>query len=172
MRAAEELVARSRAEARELALRALSDAGARLGELGYEVVASGLLLASGRPLPGLREILASHALIHAAEGELFRDALRQASQANGLRLTEVGERDLEKEAAASLARSAADLQRELVAWGKAMGPPWRQDEKRAALVGWLALARAYARRAGEGGAGERGASTGTAPRQKARRRSP
>jgi hypothetical protein len=115
---------------------------AELRLAGHEPVAAGLLLAAGRPLPSLREILASHALIHAAEGELFRDVLRQASLAGGLRLTEIKERDLEEAAAASLERSTADLQREVGAWGKVLGPPWRQDEKRAALVAWLALSRA------------------------------
>ena len=141
-RAAEELVDRSRTEARDLAVGALRDALARLRAQGHEASSSGLLLASGRALPGLREILASHSLIHAAEGELFREALRHACQACSLRLTEVRERDLEGAAASSLQRSTASLQLEVAAWGKTLGPPWRQDEKRAALVGWLALARA------------------------------
>lgn len=141
-RAAFALVERSRAEAGELALGALRDAMAQLRAQGHEAVASGLLLASGRPLPGLQDILASHSLIHAAEGELFREALRQASQASGLRLTEVKERDLEQAAALSLGRPTADLLREVAAWGRVLGPPWRQDEKGAALVGWLALSRA------------------------------
>jgi len=39
---------------------------------GYRPVGSALLLASGRPLPKLETILASHALIHTADGEHFR----------------------------------------------------------------------------------------------------
>ena len=34
-----------------------------------------VIAASGRLLPDLRKILSSHALIHAAEGEFYRDAL-------------------------------------------------------------------------------------------------
>jgi hypothetical protein len=138
--AAEDLIRRSTDEAAALAERAVREAVAELRAAGHEPVAGGLLLAAGRPLPGLREVLASHALIHAAEGELFRDVLRQASLRCGLRVAEVRERDLEERAARSLRRSPAELRRRLAEWGKALGPPWTQDEKRAALVAWLALA--------------------------------
>jgi hypothetical protein len=113
---------------------------AELRARGHEAVAGGLLLAGGRPLPGLRDVLASHALIHAAEGELFRDALRRASHRCGLRVAEVRERELEQRAARSLRRPVAELGRRLAEWGRALGPPWTLDEKRAALVAWLALA--------------------------------
>jgi hypothetical protein len=138
--AAERMIRRSTDEAGALADRAVREVVAELRAAGHEPVASGLLLAAGRPLPSLREILGSHALIHAAEGELFRDALRQASREAGLPVAEVRERDLEAVAARSLRHSTADLAGRLADWGKALGPPWTQDEKRAALVAWLALA--------------------------------
>jgi hypothetical protein len=138
--AAESLIRRSTDEATALAERAVEEAVDELRAKGYEPVASGLLLAAGRPLPGLRDVLASHALIHAAEGELFRDVLRQASRRCGLRMTEVRERELEELAARSLRHSAAELGQRLAKWGKALGPPWTQDEKRATLVAWHALA--------------------------------
>ncbi|HEX9186911.1 MAG TPA: hypothetical protein VGB87_07560 [Vicinamibacteria bacterium] len=137
---AEELIFRSTEEARALAERAVKDAVAELRAAGHEPVASGLLLAAGRSLPGLREVLASHALIHAAEGELFREALRQASRRHGLGLLEVRERELEGRAARSLRQPLAGIQRCVAGWGRELGPPWTQDEKRAALVAWLALA--------------------------------
>jgi hypothetical protein len=138
--AAEDLIRRATGEADELAAGSVGAAIAELRSLGHEPVASGLVLAAGRPLPGLREVLASHALIHAAEGELFREAIRRASRRWKLPVVEVRERDLEEEAARSLRRPATELQRRLAEWGKALGPPWTQDEKRAALVAWLALA--------------------------------
>jgi hypothetical protein len=137
--AAEELIRRSTEEAAALAERAVNEAIAELRAIGHEAVASGLLLAVTRPLPGLAAILASHALIHTAEGELFRDVLRQASRRSGLGLTEVGDRELEEKATRSLRRPPAVLQRRIADWGKALGSPWTQDEKRAALVAWLAL---------------------------------
>jgi hypothetical protein len=138
--AAEALIRRATDEAAALAERAVGEAIAELRAAAYEPVVVGLLLSAGRPLPGLRDVLASHALIHAAEGELFRDVLRQASRQHGLRVVEVRERDLEQEAARLLRRSAAELRARLAVWGKALGPPWTQDEKRAALCAWLALA--------------------------------
>ena len=138
--AAEALVRRSTEEAALLAADAVGEAVAQLRAGGYETVASGLLLSAGRPLPDLRAVLASHALIHAAEGELFRDVLRQASGRCGLRLAEVKERELEERAVSVVRVPAAELQRRLAGWGKALGSPWTQDEKRAALVAWFALA--------------------------------
>ena len=139
--AAEDLIRRSTEEAAALAERAVKEAMAELTAMGHEAVACGLLLASSRPLPGLAQILASHALIHTAEGELFRDVLRRAIRGCGLSLAEVRERELEAEAELSLRRSPAELQRRVADWGRALGSPWTQDEKRAALVAWLALGR-------------------------------
>jgi hypothetical protein len=138
--AAEALIRRSTDEATALAERAVREAVAELRASGYEPVASSLLLAAGRPLPALREVLASHALIHAAEGELFREAIREASRRCSLAMTQVKEKELDERAAGALGRSASDLGRQLAAWGKALGPPWTQDQKRAALAAWLALA--------------------------------
>jgi len=145
--AAEDLVRRAGDEAAALAERAVQDALSELRARGHAPAAVGLLLAAGRPLPGLREILASHALIHAAEGELFRDVIRRASRGCGLALVEAGERELEERASRSLRRSPAQIQGRLAEWGKALGSPWTQDEKRAALVAWVALSEAAGRAA-------------------------
>jgi hypothetical protein len=143
--AAESLVRRATEESFGLAERAVQQMVDELKTAGHDPVAGGLLLAAGRPLPDLREILASHALIHAAEGELFREALRQATSRCGLRLAELKERDLEAEASRALGRKPADLMGRVAAWGKVLGSPWTQDEKRAALVAWVALATASSR---------------------------
>jgi hypothetical protein len=130
IREAREHVEASAARAAALATAALRGMLEDLGKLGHRSVGCGLLLASGRPLPPLEMILASHPLLHTAEGELFRDALRQACRKCGLPLTEVKERLLPD-----------DLKRQVAAMGKAIGPPWRQDEKLAAVAAWMALAR-------------------------------
>jgi hypothetical protein len=132
--AAEDLIRRSTDEAATLAEQAVREAVADLRAMGHEPVACGLLIAAGRPLPGLREILASHALIHAAEGELFREVLREGSRRCGLLLVEVRERELEERAARSLRGPDPGLRRRLAEWGKALGSPWTQDQKGAALV--------------------------------------
>jgi hypothetical protein len=79
---------------------------------------------------------------HATEGKLFRDVLRCASRNCGLALVEAGEHQFEERASRSLRRPTAQIRRRLAGWGKALGPPWTQDQKRAALVAWLALSEA------------------------------
>ena len=100
-----------------------------------------LLLASGRALPGLEQILASHALIHTADGELFRDSLRAACNECDLPLEGIREKELFAAASKTLGVKPPMLQRRVAGLGKALGPPWSQDEKFAALGAWLTLAR-------------------------------
>ncbi len=126
--------------ARQLGRDALRAVIADLRRSAHEVVGCGNLLASGRPLPGLAATLASHALIHTAEGVLFRDALSHAGARCKLPVTEVRERELFDRAAAELGLPVAQLRRRLNELGKSLGPPWTQDQKLAALVAWLALA--------------------------------
>jgi hypothetical protein len=140
------LIERSTETARRLAARALSDAVGELKTDGHEVVACGLLSASGRPLPGLEQVLASHALIHAAEGELFREAIVEASRTCGLPVTAIKERELLDRGAVELHLAPAALKARLDGFGRALGPPWRQDEKLATLVAWLALLASGRRR--------------------------
>jgi len=131
MREAQKIVTASAARAASLAAAALGGIVEDLRKLGHEVAGCGLVLASGRSLPTLASILASHPLIHTAEGELFREALRAAIRTCALPLVAVKEREL-------LSR-AKPLEPHLAAMGRAIGPPWRQDQKYAAMAAWLAL---------------------------------
>jgi len=134
------IVARATDTAHDLGRRALADALAELCRAGHEVADCALLLASGtRARPELPRILASHALIHAAEGELFRDAIRSAAARLGVRSVEVREKELFDRGVAALGKAEPELRRRLDELGRPLGPPWRQDEKRATLVAWLAL---------------------------------
>ena len=108
------------------------------------VTACGLLLASGRPLPDLPAILASHALIHAAEGELFREAIRRAARACRLGLTGVPEKQVWDRVSAALGRPAQSVQKQIAGLGKTVGKPWTQDEKLATAAAVLALYEAPA----------------------------
>src|SRR5882672_11665103 len=91
---AREFIARMQAEARRLAYRAIRELASRTQEQGVKLTRCGLLLASGRPLPVLEKILSSHALIHTADGELFREALLHASARCGLRDFRIREKEL------------------------------------------------------------------------------
>jgi hypothetical protein len=130
----------ARNEARRLALSAIRSAEAEVKQQGFQVTRCALLLASGRPLPALHKILASHSLIHAADGELFREALLHASARCHLKVTGIKERELLAGAAKTLRRNPEKLLREVTEMGRPLGAPWGQDEKFAALAAWLSLA--------------------------------
>ena len=134
-----------RAEARRLAYSAIHSVQANLQKQGYELNRCSLLLASGRPLPGLPQILASHALIHAADGELFREALLHASKRCGVETFTAKESELLEQAAHALHLQPEELARRLADLGHPLGVPWSQDEKFTALVAWLSLLQDPAR---------------------------
>jgi hypothetical protein len=133
-------ISRVLADAKRLAYRAIHSLQSGLRKQGYELSRCGLLLASGRPLPGLEKILASHALIHTADGELFREALLDASARCGLPVLSVKELEVLDRAGHVLRLKPADLTRRVTELGRPLGSPWSQDEKFAALAAWLALA--------------------------------
>jgi len=147
--AAQELVGRALDGATRMARVALAAAAGELRRQGAGRIACGILQSAARPLPSLAAVLASHALVHTAEGELFRDALARAAAGEGvaargalrsLRVLRVMERELLDRCTARLGVAAADLERHLAELGRTLGPPWRQDEKLATLAAWLALA--------------------------------
>ena len=142
LKQAEKLISRCVKATKLMARRRLRTLIADVRRKGYEVSGCGVLQGSGRPLPELARILASHPLLHTAEGVLFRDVLAHASEYYKIPVIAVRERELFLQGAARLRLSAGELQRRLAEMGKPLGPPWGQDEKFAALVGWLALAGA------------------------------
>ena len=136
---AREFVARLQEEARRLAYRAIQGLQSDLQTQGFKLARCGLLLASGRPLPSFEKILASHALIHTADGELFREAILHACARSGLRTESIKEKELLERASAVLRVQPAVLMRRITELGRPLGSPWSQDEKFATLAAWLAL---------------------------------
>ena len=128
-------------EAKRLALSSLRSLQTDLAGGDFKIVRGALLLASGRALPALEQILASHALIHTADGELFRDSLRAACARCGLPVAGIREKELIAVASKAFGIQPAELTRRITAFGKSLGPPWSQDEKYAALGAWLSLSR-------------------------------
>jgi hypothetical protein len=137
---AETLIRLSRDSSTLLATGAVSAVVARLAQKGHRVIGTGILFASGRPLPDLATTLQSHALLHTAEGEFFREVLLRASEHCSLPVTRVKEREVWARGAALFRLDAADLQQQITELGRSLGPPWRQDEKLASLAAWIALA--------------------------------
>jgi hypothetical protein len=135
------LLDRLEASAARLARDAFKGVLRELARSGREPRVCALLAASGRPLPALESILASHALIHAADGEHFREALSRAGEHFRLRVLRVREKEVLEKASGALNLASEALGRRLAELGRALGPPWTQDQKLAALAGWLALER-------------------------------
>jgi hypothetical protein len=132
--AAEKHLARCAETSGWLALAAVDEELHDLGRHDYRVSGCALLLASGRKLPPLADILASHALIHTAEGEFFRKIFREAFEQLKIRVTGFHECELDEfgNATPGIVQRISDLR-------KLIGSPWTADEKSAALAAWMLL---------------------------------
>jgi hypothetical protein len=137
---AAEFIKSARMEAQKLALVALRHLQKELEKVDLKISGCGLLLASGRPLPELEKILASHALIHTADGELFRDAIRDSCAKCHSPVVAIKEREIFDAASGALRLKPEILRGRIAAMGKPLGPPWSQDEKLSALAAWISLA--------------------------------
>jgi hypothetical protein len=105
----------------------------------HQVVGAGIGLAS-RALPPLADILKTHTLVHAAEGELFGQALVAGSEAEGLRALMVPPRQIPARAAAARGVKEKVLGDRMAALGKRAGRPWAQDQRTAAMLAVIVLA--------------------------------
>ena len=136
---ADKFISSVRTDAEQLACSALRAVKEQLKKQRYQLDRASLLLASGKALPDLEKILQSHALIHTADGELFRQVLHLACKRCGLELACARERDLLELCAQAFSIPAPELQRRVAQLGRSVGSPWSQDEKFAALAAWLAI---------------------------------
>lgn len=143
---AEALVEKARATATELARDALRELTASASSAKARLDAVGVALSNAQPLLSIDEALSSHAMKHAAEGQLYRQALMDAAKELGLRVVTMPERDLDTSAATALGMSAVLARGRASDLGRNLGPPWAADQKNAALVAWLALASRQRRR--------------------------
>src|SRR6266849_4458276 len=137
----ETYLANCAAVSERLGLAAVGEVVRELDGRHYRIVGSAVLLASGRPLRSLSKILASHALIHTAEGEFFRDAVRKACERLKISVTAIRERELDERAKTAFGNAASQMQRTISSLGSSIGPPWTKDHKTAALAASMILAR-------------------------------
>jgi hypothetical protein len=138
---AEAFLKRCSASTSRLAIQSLREVMGDLRAHGYQPSSFAVTLGSGRPLPPLKTVLASHALIHTAEGEFYRNELLKAGKQCGLSIAGIPERELYDRASAHFRIPIDELERRVSALGKPLGAPWTQDQKCAALIAWLALSR-------------------------------
>ena len=106
---------------------AASTAAAAILRSFSRVDALGIVAAQRRIPSSLDRILASHALLHAAEGDLYERAVIEAGNDAGLRVHVVDPRSITVPAAVDALR-------------KSVGPPWQQDHKWATTAALAALA--------------------------------
>ena len=140
LREAESYLANCAAVSERLAFEAIKEVVEDLKARRCSIAGSAVLLASGRPLPALPAILASHALIHTAEGEFFRDAVKKACERLDAPVTAIKERDLDDRARTTFGNEASRMQRRVSSLGSSIGPPWTKDHKTAALAAAIILA--------------------------------
>jgi hypothetical protein len=129
------------AEAGRKAHEALKRVVGELAGDGSRVVGVGILESAGRKGSSLAATLSSHALIHTADGDHFRNALARAADRCRLPVFRVRARDLDAEASRGIGQTPRALRAALQRLGREMGPPWTADQKAAALLAWLVLTR-------------------------------
>ena len=112
----------------------------QLKERGIAVKSVGIIESSSRKQISLPSILASHALIHAADGDHFRNALFVAAEQCRLRVCRIPAKGLEDHAGKYLHLPVNRILETVKNLGVGKGPPWGADQKKAALLAWTLLA--------------------------------
>ena len=107
---------------------------------GIVVRSVGIIESSSRKQVSLASILASHALIHAADGDHFRNALFVAAEQCRLGVWRIPARGLEDHAGKCLRLPISRILETVKNLGLGKGPPWGADQKKAALLAWTLLA--------------------------------
>jgi hypothetical protein len=138
--AAQIRIAQARVASREKASRGIAEAVTALRTAGLDVRLAVVPTGRAKAERPLAEIVKSHALIHAAEGDFYRDVVAEACVALGLEVSRLVERDLLLEASRTLGVPAVALEDHLKAMGRAFGPPWSEDQKLATLAAWTGMA--------------------------------
>lgn len=138
--AAAAAIERARSEAAQKARLVVSAAIADARHRGYRVERAAILVGRTHLLQPLEQILASHPLLHTAEGILFRDCLAEGCSSSGLSVSTFPERDVQEDSRRVLALTAAAMRQLLSDLGRAAGSPWTADYKDAALAACRALA--------------------------------
>lgn len=142
IREAEKHIAKCAAMAATMALAGVQEFVKDLHDRGYHAVTAAILLSSGRALPALERILASHPMIHTAEGEFFRRAFRESCETMKIAVIGIRERELDPRAELAFGKAAPRVKKRIDVQGCSMGPPWTADQKAAALAAAIVLSEA------------------------------
>ena len=124
-------------KARDAAARRAGEAMRAL-RAAHRLNAAGMVASAAKIPSDLATILRSHALIHAAEGALYREALERAAEDCDLTIVRIPRRELPDRFASVLGLDAAGARDLLAAMGRPAGPPWARDQKDAAMAAIVA----------------------------------
>ena len=102
---------------------------------GHKPIGVGVV---GAPDRDLARIGNPHIRAHAAEGVLFRQVLELGAAANGLKCKSFSDRDFDI-VAAKLNKNYSKVRKSLDNLRQSVSPPWRTDEKQAAMAAWIVL---------------------------------
>ena len=107
---------------------------------GLSLVAVGVV---GRPrdIPDVATVLASHALMHASEGEQYRRGLAEAGDELALPVLRADPAGLEQAAADAIGWGSSHLADEHTHLRSTLGPPWQRDHRHATAAALLALTK-------------------------------
>lgn len=139
--AAADLVETAARIAAEQAAETLGQMVRRATAEGTEVRSCAVVVGAPAGEVRLESILASHALVHAAEGRLYQGTLLEGAEARGLEAIGVPKQAIWEQGEAALGLPRDELRRWIDALRREVGPPWAEDQKLAALAAWIALAR-------------------------------
>ncbi|HVM09865.1 MAG TPA: hypothetical protein VM345_15465 [Acidimicrobiales bacterium] len=119
---------------------AAAAAVAMIGHLAASVgavAAVGVVGGNRQIAADLRRILGKHALLHAAERDLYERAIVEGARRAGIPVTTIpATGSLVEDASRVL---AVTLGPSLVALGKSVGPPWQKDHREATAAALVAL---------------------------------
>jgi hypothetical protein len=131
------VIERCAARAEELARTGLQRLAADVAP--RRIASCAILTSKAREPLDLEKTLRSHALIHAAEGLLFREAIARAAVACGLEIEAIPEGEVLEVAAKTWGARPESIRKRLSDLRRTVGAPWTTDEKLATLAGLLAL---------------------------------
>ena len=92
------------------------------------------VVGQAREIPDVAIVLASHARMHACEGEQYRRGIVEAANDLELPVLRVGPDELTARTTELLEWTPERTEQELAAVRAALGPPWQSDHKQAALA--------------------------------------
>ncbi len=121
-----------------VAAKALTALVHEVRQAGLKVVAVGIAGPADRDLAKIGNY---HIRAHAAEGLLFRQVLESAAVSNRIRHHTFIERTLISTAGAELRWPTTKTNKILADLGRVVGPPWRAEQRTAALAALIALGR-------------------------------